>query len=436
VGQTQTYVDTQFGGTGGHQSPPVQTGENAITGGLIASPGVRTRDNTPPTIIFVEAESTAETSITITLQLSEPGTVYCEAYTSTGTPSPPVKTACSYASCQYVVSSWAETYRNFEVTVTKGTGLTMETNYYVYCGGEDDESGETQYLLGNTNNGGQYDTNNIAAEFLTESGGRFTLDLTPPVLQVLTVRSLQETEIFVNVQLDEPGTVWCLAVRDNFDAPTINQIIAADYSTVQILSNTLFDVLIQDLTRDTEYDTYCFARDRGTENSAVSPNPGNDISFASVLDSKRDVHSIGDSTPPTIPVPPNPTGFQPPQNAVGIGTQETFVFTFSEDITTNSGLNPATAWITFYDMDNAGTNDKKIDFNHGATTDGTITIVNNVMTVTWEASYFLDGNTNYDVQLAEGILVDTANNPFPGLGGPSSPNTNPNRITYTVQTTR
>ena len=83
----------RFGGTGGWKVPPSQTGETSITGGLIASPGVRTRDITAPTIIFVEAESTAETSITITLQLSEPGTVYCEAYTSTGTPA--VKTDCN-----------------------------------------------------------------------------------------------------------------------------------------------------------------------------------------------------------------------------------------------------------------------------------------------------------------------------------------------------
>jgi hypothetical protein len=438
VGQTQTYVDTQFGGTGNWKTPPaMQTGDhNAITGGLVASPGVRTRDTTPPTIIFVEAESTAETSITITLQLSEPGTVYCEAYTSTGTPA--VKTDCTYASCQYVVSSWAETYRNFEVTVTKGTGLTKEVNHYVYCGGEDDESGETQYSLGQSNNGGTHDTNNLAPIFLTESGGRFTLDLTPPVLQVLDVSSPAEQQIKVNVELDEPGTVWCLAVRDNFDAPTINQIIAADYSTVMLNSNTPFDVLITDLTRDTEYDTYCFARDRGTENGAVSPNPGNDISFASVLVSKRDVHSVGDSTSPTIPVPPNPTGFQPPQNSVGIGTQETFVFTFSEDVTTSQAVqaNPASAFVKFYDIDNTGANSKQIDFNYGATTDGSIVIVNNVMTVTFESSYFLNAATNYDVELADGVLVDSANNPFPGLGGATSSNTNPNRITYAVQTTR
>jgi hypothetical protein len=432
VGQTQTYVDTQFGGTGGWKTPPVQTGENAITGGLIASPGVRTRDITPPTIIFVEAESTAETSITITLQLSEPGTVYCEAYTSTGTPA--VKTDCSYSSCQYVVSSWAETYRNFEVTVTKGTGLTMETNYYVYCGGEDDESGETQYSLGNTNNGGAFDTNNIAANFLTESTGRFTLDLTPPVLQVLTTISALETQITLSVQLDEPGTVWCLAARDNFDAPTINQIIAADYSAVQSLSNTPFDVNVNDLTRDTEYDTYCFARDRGTENGAVSPNPGNDIAFSTVLVSKRDVHTIGDSTPPSIPIPPNPTGFQPPQNSVGIGIQETFVLTFSEDVTMSSAFTASSAYIRFYDMDNTGTNNKQIDFNEPSTNDGTVSIVNNVMTVTWEASYQLNANTNYDVQLADGVLEDAAGNAFPGLGGATAPNTNANRISYAVKT--
>merc|ERR1719398_359959 len=135
------------------------------------------------------------------------------------------------------------------------------------------------------------------------------------MIQVNTVVSVSEPTLTVNVQLDEPGTVWCLAVRDNFDPPTINQIIAADYSAVETTANTNFDVVILALTRDTEYDTYCFARDRGTENGAVSPNPGNDISFAAVLNSKRDVHSIGDSTPPTIPVPPNPTGFLPPQNA-------------------------------------------------------------------------------------------------------------------------
>jgi hypothetical protein len=432
VGQTQTYVDTQFGGTGGWKVPPSQTGETSITRGLIASPGVRTRDITAPTIIFVEAESTAETSITMTLQLSEPGTVYCEAYTSTGTPA--VKTDCSYSSCQYVVSSWAETYRNFEVTVTKGTGLTMETNYYVYCGGEDDESGETQYSLGNTNNGGAFDTNNIAANFLTESTGRFTLDLTPPVLQVLTTTSALETQITLSVQLDEPGTVWCLAARDNFDAPTINQIIAADYSAVQSLSNTPFDVNVNDLTRDTEYDTYCFARDRGTENGAVSPNPGNDIAFSTVLVSKRDVHTIGDSTPPSIPIPPNPTGFQPPQNSVGIGIQETFVFTFSEDVTMSSAFTASSAYIRFYDMDNTGTNNKQIDFNEPSTNDGTVSIVNNVMTVTWEASYQLNANTNYDVQLADGVLEDAAGNAFPGLGGATAPNTNANRISYAVKT--
>merc|ERR1719487_748101 len=239
----------------------------------------------------------------------------------------------------------------------------METNYYVYCGGEDDESVETQYSGG----GGAVDTNNIAAIILTESTGRYTLDLTPPIIQVNSVVSLSEPTLTVNVQLDEPGTVWCLAVRDNFDAPTINQIIAADYSAVQSLSNTPFDVNVNDLTRDTEYDTYCFARDRGTENGAVSPNPGNDIAFSTVLVSKRDVHTIGDSTPPSIPIPPNPTGFQPPQNSVGIGIQETFVFTFSEDVTMSSAFTASSAYIRFYDMDNTGTNNKQIDFNEPST---------------------------------------------------------------------
>ena len=32
------------------------------------------------------------------------------------------------------------------------------------------------------------------------------------------------------------------------------------------------------------------------------------------------------------------------------------------------------------------------------------------------------------------VLVDMANNPFPGLGGSTSSNSNPNRITYAVKT--
>jgi hypothetical protein len=427
VGQTQTYVDTQFGGSGGLMTPPDFVG--VTNGGKIATPGVRTRDKTPPTIVFVEAESTAETSITITLQLSEPGTVYCEAYNGV-TVGPNVKSACSYSSCQYVVATWAETYRNFEVTVTQAGGLTMETNYYVYCGGEDDESVETQYSGG----GGAVDTNNIAAIILTESTGRYTLDLTPPIIQVNSVVSLSEPTLTVNVQLDEPGTVWCLAVRDNFDAPTINQIIAADYSAVETGANQPFNVVILALTRDTEYDTYCFARDRGTENGAVSPNPGNDITFATVLSTKRDVHTIGDSTYPFIPEPPQSSGFVPAQSTSGVNNQETIVLTFSEDITTSNDVqsDPATYSLQFYDVTGSGSNNRAIDFSSGNSA-GLITIVNNVMTIDFDAGYSLNPSTQYDVVVDPGVLVDLANNPFPGLGD-ATRNTDPLKQVYSFTT--
>jgi hypothetical protein len=225
-------------------------------------------------------------------------------------------------------------------------------------------------------------------------------------------------------------------VRDNFDAPTINQIIAADYSTVEnVQSNAAFDVTVLALTRDTEYDTYCFARDRGTENGAVSPNPGNDISFAAVLATKRDKHTVGDSTAPFLPEPPQTSGFTPLQSASGVGIQETFVFTFSEDVTTSSSVqsSPGSHFIKFYDIDGSGANDKQIDFNDLGTTDGTITIINNVLTVTWANTYNLYAANNYDVVIDPGDLVDINNNAFPGLGG-SSRNTDPNKQVYTFTT--
>jgi len=311
----QTYVDTAFAGT-----PPAT--KLTPSGGKMLH--VRTPDVTPPNVIFIEAESTEETSITVTLQLDEPGTAYCKAYTTTQAASAALFTDLTTGSQIYknTVTNWNNIYKNFEVKVAD---LSMETKYYVYCVAEDDElmEGATTILP-------QPTSNNRATPMLTESTGRFTLDLTPPIINVRTIKSLSEQTSTVTMQLDEPGTAWCKAVRDRFDPPTINQIIAASFYAVTTLSNTDFTVQIQNLQRDTEYDVYCHARDRGTEvEYGVTPsagNPGNDVTHSHVLTTKRDIHTMGDSTPPII------TLVAPVHSESAVNIRPVFKITFNEDI--------------------------------------------------------------------------------------------------------
>jgi len=121
--QGQTYVDTAFAGT-----PPAT--KLSPSGGKVLH--VRTPDVTPPNVIFIEAESTEETSITVTLQLDEPGTAYCKAYTITQAATPTLFTDLTTGTQIYknTVTNWNNIYKNFEVKVAD---LSRETKYYVYC---------------------------------------------------------------------------------------------------------------------------------------------------------------------------------------------------------------------------------------------------------------------------------------------------------------
>jgi hypothetical protein len=320
--QAQTYVDSAFGG-----NPPNTQDTPDPAGGKMFH--VRTPDNTPPNVIFIEAESTEETSITVTLQLDEPGTAYCKAYTTTQSASPALFTDLTSGAQIYqnTVTNWNNIYKNFEVKVAD---LTKETKYYVYCVAEDDELVEGRYTILP-----QPQSNNQATPMLTESTGRFTLDLTPPIITVVAITSLSERTSTITLQLDEPGTAWCKAVRDRFDPPTINQIIAASFSNVITLAATNFAVEIQNLERDTEYDVYCHARDRGTEvETGTTPsagNPGNDVTHSHVLTTKRDIHTMGDSTAPTI------TATSPVFQETGVSIKPTFQITFNEDVQGGTG---------------------------------------------------------------------------------------------------
>jgi hypothetical protein len=411
--QGQVYTDTAYG-----NAPPASS--SSPNGGKMLH--VRTQDNTAPLVIVVEAESTEDNSITVTLQLDEPGTAYCRAYAgstysgtnaalytdlTTGVSSP--------ASVVYsnTVTNYNNIYKNFEVKISD---LTMETLYYVYCVAEDDE-----YVEGANTILPAPSANNQALGILTEAAGRFTLDLTPPIITMVSISSTSETTATVTVTLDEPGTVWCKAVRDQFDPPTINQVIAASFYSLT-LSTSSFTVLVDNLVRDTEYDMYCHARDRGTEvsNNVPAGNPGNDITYSAMLDTKRDIHTMGDSSGPQI------TATSPILGATGVSTQPLVQITFNEDIQVpTSCQTPATCLVTFTPSSGTTLTLDVNDVNTGVCSgQATIGISNNVLSMDFGACGGTNlGNSNtYYVNFVSGVFADTSlnQNPVPAFGSGNS----------------
>jgi len=293
--------------------------------------------------------------------------------------------------------------------------LIMEKKYYVYCVAEDDELMEGTYTIIP-----KPIKNNQATPMLIESTGRFTLDLTPPIISVVSISSYSESTATVTVKLDEPGTVWCKAVRDRFDPPTINQIIAANFLSVMTSSSTNFDVLVQNLLRDTEYDMYCHARDRGTEvdpGTPIAGNPGNDVSNAHMLTTKRDIHTMGDSTAPVV------TSRTPVLGETNVGRNPVFTLQFNEDIQSGTGnviFTPAGGGPTInLDITKANTNICVVSL-------AKLFITLNVLSVDFSAcssgGSYLSTNTQWYVSFAAGVLKDdsTAQNVAPAFGSASS----------------
>jgi hypothetical protein len=251
--QTQAYVN----------NPIVKP--DGVTDGPRADGGATHRvwvsDLTPPTMIYVSGEAIAEDTIQLTLQLDEPGTIWCTPVRFTGVVTGEITendygsgAACSdvtgagltyFEDCikggtvgagtaifrEYV----PEAYRNVDLEMnrvitqdkTGSTPLTVETDYKYMCFAEDDWSIQAPdttngarslnfALYGKTliNNPVDFTTSGTFKAGIGDSGRIRTLDLTPPVFSIATpdlglVSTTTETDITVTLQLDEIGTAWC-----------------------------------------------------------------------------------------------------------------------------------------------------------------------------------------------------------------------------------
>ncbi|CAJ1402439.1 unnamed protein product [Effrenium voratum] len=325
----QSYVETRF-------SQLVHSPDLAdASGGLVDM--VRTWDSTPPVLAVIDAESRTEDSITVTLQLDEPGTAYCRAFQSTvdnatfadvmSAPGGPF--SFDLPSDSALRSFSASAYRNFEITVS---GLSREVLYYVYCTAEDDELLDGCFQRNATESPSC--DNNQADAVLTETAGRYTLDLTPPSITVTDAVSYTQDSVTVTVLMSEAGTVWCSAVLDLQPPPSTNEVVAAGF-VAHALNAGIVSVVVQGLIRDTEYDMYCFAQDDGTMSAANSSlevrlSKKNAIGYTEMVATKMDAHVIYDSTPPQL-LSTDPVHNAPVVSLVNI------TLTFDEDIQAGNG---------------------------------------------------------------------------------------------------
>lgn len=365
---------------------------------------VRTWDSTAPVLIFVEAESRTEDSITVTLQLDEPGAAYCRAYPLVDpgaadlnitdiadAPGGPFSFELPSDSAMKEYSAFA--YRNFEITVT---ALSREVLYFVYCVAEDDEAADGCPQRDPSDD--PYCSSNEANPVLVEADGRYTLDLTAPTITILDATSQSQESVTISVQIDEAGTVWCAAVLDLQPAPTTNQIVASGFlSTSESAADV--NVTITGLVRDTEYDVYCFARDDGTMSASnnsleVQLSKKNALGYSEMLATKIDIHVLYDSVAPLL------LGTDPVNNAFAVdGSSLNITLTFNEDV--QAGLGSV-------ELQAAGETSVYVPAN-------TLIVMNRMAEIPVSAVGTLTSGKTWKVIVPQDTILDTSGNAFGGI---------------------
>ncbi|CAE8720003.1 unnamed protein product [Polarella glacialis] len=271
------------------------------------TPGVWVADSIPPTMIFVAWDAVkTEDTLQLTLQLNEPGTVWCQAAepSSAGAVSScredELQDSNPAADCYLeaylkggggasVTNFRAEVHEafvNVEVEVNRmpfrdgisSTTLPLlpKTGYKMFCFAEDDWKIQAQAAydagLGSPNFAAPALPNKVglaaAGIFRDAVGTATTLDLTPPNFTVQGTTTAED-RILVQISLGEPGTAWCRALRRGSAVPEAQEVLETDFRAavasvaggIATVNVTAQDVSGEPLQRGTDYEVYCYARD-------------------------------------------------------------------------------------------------------------------------------------------------------------------------------
>ncbi|CAJ1414200.1 unnamed protein product [Effrenium voratum] len=326
---TQDYVNTPVGTTLAHAQTSPSGGKTTY---------VWVKDLTPPAMIFVSSEALSEDTVQITLQLNEPGTVWCmptlptadatyvdSADITSGNFKDKITGASSPVTfVQYV----PQAYTNVDLEVDKvvrddataAAFLARESLYNIFCFASDDwdfeATGAAQQSI-NFQSGNVGPPNEVlyadVSQFSSAVGQVITLDLTPPTIQINGVSTTEDT-ITVNLELSETGTAWCQAVRHGFNVPTILEILDSNFTTEYYHyspTTVPVDVVILGYDRPrnydptymtplqlgTYYDVYCYADDDLCQGCKVTN--GVSFSYVSTSANQLKVRTL-DLTPPQM----------------------------------------------------------------------------------------------------------------------------------------
>jgi hypothetical protein len=308
------------------------------------TPRVWVVDATPPTLILVSTEARNEYTLQVTLQLNEPGTIWCQSAidASVGGTTPYCKEnefqdTVTTGHCYYEAfikgRGWlpnmgiykegpkfrADVHTAFtdvDIELNKiwqkdqNTIATMgpgEAEYKIFCFAEDDWRIEAMAAVNspNFNIGGGLPNKSplTAVNALKDAIGiQTTLDTTPPSITIQSTTQAEQS-ITVTLALNEVGTAWCRAVNRDFSVPHINEILETNFlSKVSPPSNS--QVLITAYNADgdplqlgTDYDVYCYAIDDLCLGCKVPTG----TTTGAVIASKTQVRTP-DSTPPKMTI--------------------------------------------------------------------------------------------------------------------------------------
>jgi hypothetical protein len=260
-------------------------------------------DTTPPVIIAVAREALAEDVIQVTLQLSEPGTIWCQIAdkdssgltTSHGgrycrdmdvtDPSLGTNVADLCYFENFVKGVTADNtvfradvripYQDYDIDLNliekvaatrAGVALLPQYHYKVWCFAEDDWAIEAQnapspsplFAKPPGPNKVLYSHSETVKE---DIGQVLTLDQTPPTWTYIAGTQAAESILTMSMKLDEQGTIWCMPVRSGFAEPSINEILQNNEYNTACSSTSACTVTMQSLESKTQYDIYCYTED-------------------------------------------------------------------------------------------------------------------------------------------------------------------------------